>query len=147
LVGVRDLVKDPTIEEQRLIARAIEEVRNKTRNPKEDPEWLRWFGKSRFRQECREGDSVIYIWRSKRSKRPTVVFRGSPVLLKQSTPKWTRFYLKEPTGSDAKISWGRFKRLLKELGYPKHVGPRTEVLLDSDLADAIARKWKGALKT
>jgi hypothetical protein len=147
LVGVRELVKEPTIEEQRLIARAIERVRNKTRNSEEDPEWLKWFGKNRFRRECQEGDSVIYIWRSRKAKRPTSVFRSSPVLLKQTTPKWTRFYLKEATGSDAEMSWGRFKRLLKELGYPRHVGPGSAILLESDLADAINRKWKGDAKS
>ena len=147
LVGVRELVKEPTLEEQRLIARAIEKVRNKMQNPEVDPEWLKWFGKSRFRRECREGDSVISIWRSRKAKRPSSVFRTSPVLLKQSTSKWTRFYLQEATGSDAKMPWGRFQRLLQEVGHSKRVGPTSTQLLEPDVADAIQRKWKGAAKS
>jgi hypothetical protein len=147
LVGVRELVKAPTIEEQRLIASAIKNVRNKTGNLDEDPEWLKWFGKSRFRQECREGDSVIYIWRSRKAKRPNSVFRSSPVLLKQTTPKWTRFYLKEASGSDAQMTWGRFQRLLQKVGHSRRVGPTSTQLLDPDVADAIQRKWKNAPKS
>jgi hypothetical protein len=144
LVGVRELVKEPTIEEQRLIASAINRVRNKTENPEEDARWLKWFGKSRFRRECREGDSVISIWRSRKDKRPSSVFRASAVLLKQTTRKWTRFYLEEFTGSQVEMSWGRFQRLLREVGHSKRVGATSTQLLEPDVADAIERKWKRA---
>jgi hypothetical protein len=67
--------------------------------------------------------------------------------LKQSTEKWTRFYFKEATDQRAQMPWGKFKKLLKELGYPKRIGATSTVLLDPDLADAIDRKWRAAAKS
>lgn len=147
LVGVRELVKEPPPEEQKKIDLATEVLRAKTGDPDLDPDWIRWFGRSRFRKECRQGDSVIRIWRSRKAKLPSGVFRATPVLLKQDSRKLTRFYLKESTGSYAEMSWGKFKRLMKEMGYPKRVDPSSTVLLDPDVADAIERKWISVTKS
>jgi len=147
LVGVRELVKEPPADEEEKIERATRALRSKTGDADLEPDWIRWAGKSRFRQECREGDSVIQIWRTDKSKRPSSVYRRSAVLLKQSTEKWTRFYFKEATDQRAQMPWGKFKKLLKELGYPKRIGATSTVLLDPDLADAIDRKWRAAAKS
>jgi hypothetical protein len=146
LVGVRELVKESSADEEEKIERATRALRAKTGDANFEPDWIRWAGKSRFRQECREGDSVIQIWRTDNAKRPTSVYRRSAVLLKQSTAKWTRFYFEEAAGQHAQMPWGKFKKLLKELGYPKHIGATSAVLLDSDLADAIDRKWRVAAR-
>jgi|SRR5580704_14761562 hypothetical protein len=147
LVGVRELMNEPPRDEQEKIDRATEALRSKTGDADLEPNWIRWVGKNRFRQECREGDSVIQIWSKNKTKRPSSVYRSSPVLLKQSTKKWTRFYFKEATGQRVQMSWGRFKVLLKELGYPGRVGATSTVLLDPDLADAIDRKWRAVAKS
>jgi hypothetical protein len=147
LVGVRELVKEPTIEEKKLISIGVKTVRNLTGNPEQDTEWLKWFGKGRLRNECREGDSVIRIWRSNKAKQPASVFRSTPILLKQTTPKWTRFYLQENKGSHAEMSWASFKHLMRNLGYFRRIGPGSAVSLEADFADAIQRKWKDATKS
>jgi hypothetical protein len=115
-------------------------------DPDEEPDWIRWSGKNRFVRESREGDSLIQIWRSRRAKYPSIVYRATSVLLKQKTKRWTRFYLSTPTGRAAEMPWGKFQQLLKSLGYSRRVGPRIEHLLDADMADAIARKWKSSTK-
>ena len=48
-------------------------------------------------------------------------------------------------GRYAEISWGRFQRLIKKLGYVGRIGARTVRVLKPDLADAINRKWKSAV--
>jgi hypothetical protein len=141
LVGVRELVRGPAPDEQSKIKLATEVLRSKTGDKDLEPDWIRWAGRSRFRRECREGDSVIQIWRTNKATRPSCVCRSSPILLKQSSHKWTRFYLRESSGSHAEMPWGKFKNLLKELGYTRQVGPGSTVLLEPDLADAIDRKW------
>jgi hypothetical protein len=146
MVGIYELKRDPRPSERKKIEQATRELRTKVGDPDFEPSWIKWSGKSRFRRQCRKGDSVIQIWRSSGDKRPSSVYRSVPVLLKQSTRRWTRFYQRDPTGSFAAMSWGKFKRLLKELGYAKRVGPGSTVLLDSDLADAINRKWRSAAK-
>lgn len=147
LVGVRELVKDPPANEQRLIDRAMETLRTQMKDPEEESAWLRWGATTRFARECRQGDSVIQIWRSSKAKEPRSVFRTAPVLLKRKTGKWTLLFLREPTGSQAKMSWSKFKGLLKEVGYSRHVGPWIIHVLDPDVADAITRRWKSAAKS
>jgi hypothetical protein len=141
LVGVRELAKPPSPDEQLSVGRALKTLRSKIKNPGSEINWIRWSNKTRFAAECREGDSLIQIWHSRDAKRPSV-FRTTPVLMKQKAEKWTRFYFREPTDLQAEMAWGRFKRLLKELGHTRNVGPWSVQRVDDDLAEAIARKWK-----
>ena len=90
---------------------------------------------------------MIRIWRSSKAKRPSSAQPVTPVLLKQPAKKWTRFYLGDPPRSRPELSWGRFQRLLKQLGYAKRVGPGTTLALDADLADALERGWKSASRS
>jgi hypothetical protein len=145
LVGVRELVKSPPPDEQRFIDRATNKLRRITGNPEEEPDWIRWTGVSRFRRECREGDSLIQIWRSSRARTPSKVIRNAPVLLKQDTESWTRFYVGEPLGRRTETSWNKFRRLLKAVGETRTVNPGSVLLLDSDVADAITRRWRLAV--
>jgi hypothetical protein len=142
LVGVRELVRKPPTEEERLIEQATNSLRTRLKRPDEVFDWIKWDRSSRFAHDCREGDSLIQIWRPHQAKRPKNVYKASPVLLKQRAKSWTRFYLREVTGSKKTLSWNRFLRLLNEVGYSRRVGPTVACALDSDMADAIARKWR-----
>lgn len=146
VVGVRELVRDPSRDEQRFIDRALKTLRSEIKNPEVETNWVRWSSKARFARECRQGDCLIQIWRSSKAKLPRIVYRTTPVLLKQKTSNWTGFYLSEPTGPQAAMSWGKFKLLLKEVGYSRRVGPGSVHLLEPDMADAISRRWKSAAK-
>ncbi len=146
LVGVKEILEDPVPDEQRMIEKAVETLSSRYRIQDEDPNWLRWSIKGRFSRECREGDSLIQIWVSSTAKRPSAVLRTAPVLLKQKASKWTRFYLKEATGKYAEMSWGKFQRLLKEVGYSRRVGAGSVQLLKPEIADAISKRWKTAAK-
>lgn len=142
IIGVKELALDPPADEQKMIDLAGEELGEAP----DDLDWLRWGTKGRFSQECRQGDVVIQIWRSNRARRPSVVLRGTPVLLKQPTKKWVRFYLSEQHGRDVELPWGKFKRLLVKLGYTRKVGPNAAQLVAPELADALSRAWSPARK-
>lgn len=129
-----------------MIAKAAAILRPRLRTSRDELDWIRWGGKGRFIRECRAGDSVIQIWRSSRAHRPSSVIRAQPVLLKQKTKNWTRFYLPPGTGALAEIPWGKFQRLLKSLGYSRRVGPGIEHLLENDMADVLARNWNSSTK-
>jgi hypothetical protein len=145
LIGLRGLVREPSPQEQRLIDRAINKIRQETEAEDDDIGWMKLGTRGQFVRECRAGDNVIQIWRtSHHAKRPSVVMRSTPILLKQRTKDWTRFYLEDPTGRYAELNWGDFKRLLKRLGYPRRIGPGTIQLLEQDMADAIHRNWNSA---
>lgn len=147
LIGIRELVRDPPPDEQRMIARAAKALRAQAKSEEDDPDWVRWSGRGRLPRECREGDSLIRIWRSSGAKRPSAVLRVTPVLLKQKATKWTRFYLGEAAGRYQQVKWGVFRRLMKDLGYPRRVSAGIAHLLEPDMADAIARKWAAAARS
>jgi len=147
LVGIHQLAKDPPPSEQEQIDQAIEILRPKMRTPDEEFSYVRFGLRGRFALECREGDSLIRIWRSSAAKRPSSVMRITPVLLKQKTDRWTYFYLSDATGKYPEMSWGKFQRLLKEVGYKRPVRAGSVQLLDPEIADAITRRWAAAAKT
>ena len=148
LVGVYELIKEPTPAERKSINQATHVLNTRLNLSEDDFDWLRWSGRSRFAMECREGDSLIQIWRSRRAvKHPSEVLSVTPVLLRQKAESGARFYMKNIKGDYAKMSWGNFKRLLKEVGYAHGVSANMARLLDPDMADAIVRRWKATVKS
>lgn len=146
LVGIRELANDPSPDEQRMIDKAANMVRTKMSDPDEDLNWIRMGVKGRCARECQAGDSVIQIWRSSKAKKVSAVLHSVPVLLKQKANKWTRFYIEDATGKYTEMSWSKFQRLLKEVGYSRSVRAGSVQLIEPDTADAIARRWKSASK-
>jgi hypothetical protein len=130
--------------DQKLIDRAIRSLQERLETDDDDFNWLVWGVRGRFAQECREGDLLIQIWRSSTAKRPSSVLKAAPVLLKQSTKQWTRFYLFDPSGRAPEMNWGRFQRLLKEVGYSRRVKAGSVQLVDPDIAHMINRQWNSA---
>ena len=146
IVGVHELKYDPRPEEQRLIDRATRSLQERLDIADDDLSWIRWGVRGRFARECRAGDMLIQVWRSSGAKRPSAVFKAVPVLLKQPTKQWTRFYASEPSGRAPEITWGRFQRLLKEAGHSRQVKAGSVQLVEPDVADTISRKWNSAAR-
>lgn len=142
LVGVRELTRVPNPVEQSAIDTATEKLRGHF-DDGEEPDWIRWRGKGLFTRASRNGDSFIQIWRSANAKRPSKVYRTTPVLLKQRRRTWTRFYLRTP---EAFMTWGRFQKLLKDVGYARKVAPGSAHLLPPELGTELNRKWASAAR-
>jgi hypothetical protein len=142
LVGVHELARDPKPDEERMIAKAMTNLRHRLGEMHEDLDWIKWGVKGRFVRESREGDSIIQIVRPRGAKRPSAVWRALPVLLKQKTKHWTRMYLPPPDDNCPKMHWGKFRQMLKSLGYSRRVGPYIVHLLENDMAAAIDRHFK-----
>ena len=146
IVGVDEVKQDPKLEEQRLIDRATRSLRDQMGVSDDDFNWIKWSVRGRFARECRMGDLLVQICRSANSKRPSEVLKAVPVLLKQPTKRWTRFYVAEPTGRSPEISWEQFQQLLREIGYPRQVKAGSVQLVEPDVADTMNRKWNSAAK-
>jgi phosphatidylserine/phosphatidylglycerophosphate/cardiolipin synthase-like enzyme len=142
LVGVKDLVREPPADEQRKIAIAAEKLELK----KDELHWLRWRSDSKFAKKCCAGDQLIQIWKRAGAKR-LIVCSAVPVLLKQKSAKWTRFYLGERSTRHPDLTWGRFKQLVKDLGYPSKVGPGIVQLVEPYMAEAFDNAWNSAAKS
>jgi hypothetical protein len=146
IVGVRELRQDPKPEEQRLIDRATRSLQERLDTAEDDFNWIKWGVRGRFARECRAGDLLIQIWRSSEAKRPSAVLKAVPVLLRQPTKQWTRFYVSEPSGRAPEMKWGRFQRLLRVAGHSRQVKAGSVQLIEADVADAISRKWNSAAR-
>jgi hypothetical protein len=146
IVDVEEFIPSP--EEQRVIDRTISSLQQQLDTADEDLGWLKWSNRARFARECKEGDLLIQIWSSMDAKHPSLVVKPVAVLRKQPTKQkqWTSFYLREPLGRAPEMTWGRFQKLLKEIGYPRQVKAGLVQLVDPDVADTISRKWNSAAR-
>jgi hypothetical protein len=97
-----------------------------------------------FRKNVELGaDPNLALPRREATKR---IIKPVPVLLKQPTKQWTRFYVSQASGRSSEMTWGRFQQLLKEIGYPRQIKAGSVQLVDLDIADTISRKWNSAAK-
>jgi hypothetical protein len=145
VVGVREIT--PTPEEQRLIDRATSSLQQQLNTADDDFGWIKWSSRERFARECQAGDLLIQIWSPHGAKRPSAVIKPVPVLLKPPpTKQGTMFYFSEPSGRSSEMTWGRFQRLLKEIGYPRQIKAGSVQLVAPDIADTISRKWNSAAR-
>src|SRR5262249_21212246 len=89
-------------------------------------EWIRWTGTSGFRSAARRGDTVIQVWRPRGATMPTAVYRHAPILHRQDEPTCTRFYVEAVANAEeAALTWGKFKRLRKQVGVTAMIGPNS----------------------
>ena len=99
---------------------------------------LRWFGQSRFRKEAKSGDLVIEVMRQKRGKRTfTQVYQAAPIIHRQDSDKWTRFYLETPPDNDVYYLWNEFKSDLVRLGF-KNISPKSTCELTERATQVLA---------
>jgi hypothetical protein len=140
IIGVKELIRDPTANEQRNIDRARKDLKERLDADEDDYGWIRWGKKSKFSRECRQGDTLIQIWNMRHGKRRYVT-RRLPVLLKRNEPTWVRFYIGEAQRVADEVNWARFQRILKAAKYSREVRPFSVQLLDAAVAEVIDRKW------
>ena len=83
-----------------------------TESEDSDVGWIRFVGKSTFRQEAKPGDIILEITKYKRK---ASVCEPRPILHRQDHDNWTRFYL-EVREDIQEMSWSKFERELKDVG-------------------------------
>jgi hypothetical protein len=111
LASVAEVADDSFANEQLFVDRGEKKARSLVADTDTSISWLRFTGTSRFRSLARPGDTVIQIWTSKSEKRIKVLAE-CPIVLRQPTAHWTRFYLKE-SDNDQALTWNEFKRQAK----------------------------------
>ncbi|MDA9519833.1 hypothetical protein XI06_05540 [Bradyrhizobium sp. CCBAU 11434] len=140
IVGVYDLKRDPTDDEQKHIDRATTEINERLGAEAEEYDWIRWGKKGKFAKECRVGDTLIHVYNPK-SGRGRTITRRRAVLLKRTEPNWIRIYLSEETKDSHEVNWSRFQRVLRAADYQRKVKPGSVQRLEPEMARAIDRKW------
>jgi hypothetical protein len=140
IIGVKELARDPTTEEQNHIDRAHILLNERLNEANQEYDWIRWGKLSTFSKECREGDTLIRIFNQRNGRR--YVTCGIPVLLKRFEPKWLRFYLGDKSRKQDQVSWRDFQKVLREIGYPRRVRPFSVQLLEPTTADELQKQWK-----
>jgi hypothetical protein len=94
----------------------IEEGQHKalkfTESEDSDIGWIRFVGKSKFRQEAQPGDIILEITKYKRK---VLISEPRPILYRQDHDNWTRFYLEVPKDIQ-EMSWSKFEKELRKVG-------------------------------
>jgi hypothetical protein len=70
IVGVYDLKRDPTEDEQKRIDRATSAINETLGAAAEEYDWIRWGKKGGFAKECRVGDTLIHVYNPRERQRP-----------------------------------------------------------------------------
>lgn len=140
IVGVYDLKRDPTEDEQKQIDRATSDINDRLGGAADEYDWIRWGKNSRFAKECRVGDTLIHLDNHKSGRNRTITRRRA-VVLKRSEPNWVRTYLSEETRDSHPVNWSLFQRILRAAGYPRKVKPGSVLRLEPEMARGIDRKW------
>lgn len=141
IVGVYELTReDPR--EQKAIETGEAIAQKRATTDTSDLASLRFTGTSRFRQEAKQGDTVIQLWSHHRGELPHSIYRHAPILHRQDEETCTRFFVEQFSDADeTSISWARFKRLIKQVGLPERVGPGSARPISDSQADALFALW------
>lgn len=140
VVGVSELAKDPP-EQDAIDAGAGEAAKNLT-DTTSGVSWIRWTGNAGFRTHARQWDVVIQIWRPAGAKRPTAVYRHTPILRRQDEANCTVFFVEDFTDcEETSVTWTRFLKLAKQVGLPGKVGPGTARVITDGYAEALTALW------
>lgn len=124
IVSTTDLEEDKFAHEKGAIAQAEKRIRKS--HPKAEPNWIRWTGKSRFRERAMPGDTLIVSAAEKRRVTPYVVYPPTSLLHRQPRGNWSRFYYDPDLAAPLKsIDWPTFRKLLKKAGVTKKVTRNT----------------------
>ncbi len=146
LISVKQLPDDAFPDETRSVERGTAAAEQKRQHRRSEVGWIRFAGKSTFRQKAKEGDSVIQIWTAKGSKRPRVL-KHSAILHVQKTKPWTRVYLEEDARLRSNsLSWTAFARLALSCGL-KRFGKASSKVIDADVAEELSRNWRRGKRT
>lgn len=146
LIGIWRLARGLVRKEHRRLEEGKLLLRKRRQKPTEEFGSIRIGGTGRFDRLCREGDSVIRIWRESRESRPTRVFRSTGILLKQKAGKgWLLLHAKA-SGRHSEMRWGQFQKLMKRLGMDRPLTANSSLLLDDELADALGRAWTASAR-
>jgi hypothetical protein len=139
IVGTKGLKNDPNDWLQEQIDRRNREL-NERLGTDEEFDWIQWGKKSRFGRECRAGDTLIVIFVPYGGGRPSVT-RSESVVLRDKEPIFNRFYTQALTRLSDEVSWSRFQRILKAVGFKGKVTLMSTRKLDPDMAALIDRRW------
>lgn len=117
LVSVKEISDDYYPKEKRFINIGKQKSHKLIGDNDKDIAWIRITGKSRFRTEAQQGDTVIQIMEPLSGK-SIKVLPPSTIIYRQDIANWTRFYLYNPE-SRKSMNWHQLKRLTKQLRFSR----------------------------
>jgi hypothetical protein len=98
IVGVRELAKDPSANEQKHIDRVKNRLNASLNQTKEDYDWIKWGKKDRLPKECRKGDTVIQIFNTRGGRRHVTLSTAALAAGRQGTGAGTGLARTAATG-------------------------------------------------
>jgi hypothetical protein len=108
--------------------------------------WIRLRGRSKMRNEVKEGDLIVSIWSENPKRNPTAVYSHAPVLnrVDDKTTGSTILYLEDyPDAEENCIAWQQFKKLYKQVGIGNEPAKTPTREVKRQQSDALHELWHG----
>lgn len=142
IVTTRDLDDDAFPLEKEMAKKGERAAAKHKQRVSSEITWMRWTGRSNFRDQARAGDVVINIARGTATSKPYAVYKSLPILYRQEEPTCTRLYLEFSSQTDAtSLTWSQFSKLCKSVALPRPVVPGSLQSISEEYADAIFSIW------
>jgi hypothetical protein len=141
VVGTTEILKDLP-EDQDVVESAAEKMKQDLTNPRSSVRWVRWTGRSAFREQCRTGDWLIQMWKSNERKTPSHVYERMPIVGREEFKTATYIYYEEFPRADPKAKeWSEFKKLATRAGIRRQIKPGSQFEITESQADALQAIW------
>lgn len=141
VVGTTEIVNDVP-EDQEVVESTAEKMRQDLSNPRSSVKWLRWTGRSAFREQCRTGDWLIQMWKPHQRKTPSHIYERMPIVGREEFETATYIYYEEFPRADSKAKeWPEFKKLATRAGIKRQIMPGSQFEITESQADALQAIW------
>lgn len=141
LTGVYEADREQPAPVKEMIDRTTRQLARKHKVKPDDVEWIHWAGAGPFTRQGKPGDSVIQICRTTAKARPTHVLKAVPILDTRKETGKLFVFVGHATGRKASLPWGRFRKLLSQVGGPRQVSANPERALRREVADLLQEHW------
>ena len=141
VIGTTEIVNDLP-EDQDIVESSAEKMKQDLSNPRSSVKWLRWTGRSAFREQCRAGDWLIQMWKAHQRKTPSHVYERMPIVGREEFETATYIYYEEFPKADPKAKgWSEFKKLAARAGIKREIKPGSQFEITESQADALQAIW------
>lgn len=141
VVGTTEILHDVP-EDQEVVESAAERMKDGLANARSSVHWLRWTGRSSFRDQCRIGDWLIQMWSPHNRKTPSHIYERMPIVGREDFDTATYIFYEKFSRADSRAKeWSDFKKLAVRAGIKRLIRPGSHFEISESQADALQAIW------
>jgi len=147
LVSVYETDTDDAVDDPVLIEAGAAKAGELAEYGDSDTTWIRFAGRSRFRESAKAGDLVVQLWSDQRDTKAKWAYFPCPIRWIQQEERCTRFYLEEYSDAeDTYLPLARFKAILRRSGLGAQLGEHPCRRVNARIANELQSLWLSELE-